>query len=709
MHTHVAASLNTLVAHVEVLTALWIPFFQLLFLLVFPIWVYATRNSLFYGLFDLPLSTRWKLPIRHFAVSLSAFALGASACSMARLFLREGPTRLGTEIDILKPVEDWLNAGQMQSASAWVLNVAVPTLLTLVTILFVLKVSNQDGRSLPMMALGSLAGLGAGIAGAGVMIRVANDLLGGPATSGWLEVLRQSIQSLGHGYSGDNAWKLHAGAMLAAVASLALYAVLGVYGYFRLGKERTIPALASPLLALMVLGWVGGAAQFWLCAFHVPLLFLVVVLGVINTWIPGSDHTYAMIDHSNRAAGTPMEVLQAGNSPRAIVVAAAGGGIQAAAWMTRVLLGLNEETKGASDEKLRLLSGISGGSMGAACYVNWMANPKTARNPFEVASDSSLDEVAWGLAWPDLLRFFLPFVFGWMPDRAIALEHAWQGNSRASKDDPPQLTGAVSEWNERSCKGTLPGLIMNSTMVETGAPLMMGTTDIRIPKNEERFIGWKTGEQLHRRGGKTMDVPVSRAARLSASFPYVSPSARPAGADESPHMMDGGLYDNYGMATLTEWLNQALEEQEKSSSARDVKSVLIIETSGFPEAKDTIPKKTRAGWVFQLVAVIKTLVSVRTTSQVSNRDFEADLLAQKWRGKVEIQKVSFNYKGRHIPLSWHLTPNQIAAIDTYWKKSLAREKEIVKKFVAGPAAPAIPLTPPAPPVATKEKPAPVVA
>ena len=687
MHLHIVASLNGFVLHLEVLTALWIPFFQLLFLLVFPIWVYATRNSLFYGLFDLALSTRWKLPIRHFAVSLSAFTVGASACSMARLFLREGPTRLGTEIDLLRPVEDWLNAGQMQSASAWVLNVAVPTLLTLVTIAIVLKVSNQDGRSVPVMALGSLAGLGAGIAGAGVVIRIANDVLSGPGTSGWLEILRQAIQSLGRGYAGDDAWKLHAGVMLAAAATLALYAVLGVYGYLRLGKAHTVPALASPLLALMVLGWVGGAAQFWLCLYHVPLLLLVAVLGMINTWLPGSDHTYRMVGHSDRAAGTPLEVLQAGDSPRAIVVAAAGGGIQAAAWTTRVLLGLNEETKGGSNAMLRLLSGISGGSMGAACYVNWMANPATARNPFAAASDSSLDEVAWGLAWPDLLRLFLPFLFGWMPDRAMALERAWQGNSRASKDDAPQLTGAVSQWNERACKGTLPGLIMNSTMVETGAPLMMGTTSIRIPRNEERFIGWKTGEQLHRRGDQTMDVPVARAARLSASFPYVSPSARPAGANESPHMIDGGLYDNYGMATLTEWLDQALEAQDASGAGRRVESVLIIETSGFPESRDTIPKKTRAGWVFQLVAVIKTLVSVRTTSQVSNRDFEAELLAEKWRGKVEIQKVSFNYKGRHIPLSWHLTPDQIADIEMYWEKSLAHEKEIVKKFVAGPVKP----------------------
>lgn len=690
MHMYVIASVNALVVHLEILAALWIPFFQLVFLLVFPVWVYVTKNSLFYGMFDLALSTRWKLPIRHFAVALSAFTLGASACSMARLFLREGPTRLGIDVDFLRPVEDWLNSGQMQSAAAWAFNVAVPTLLTLVTIAIVLKVSNQAERSVAMMALGSLAGLAAGIGGAGLLIRIGDGLLIGEPTRGWMGFLRHAIQSLGRGYQGD-AWKLHAGAMMAGAASLALYAVLGIYGYLRLGKVHTVPALASPLLALMVFGWFGGALQFWLCAYHISLLMVLVVLGVINTWLPGSDHTYGMVNHSRDQAGkpilagSPLEVLQAGNGSRAIVVAAAGGGIQAAAWTTRVLYGLNEETGGALNRMLRLLSGISGGSMGAACYVNWIANPEQARNPFEAASDGSLDEVAWGLAWPDLLRFFLPFVFGWMPDRGTALELAWEGNSRASKNDPRQLTGAMSEWNTRSRAGTLPGLILNSTMVETGAPLMMGTTEIDMTKNELCLTGWKTGDQLHRRGNQLMDVPVVRAARLSASFPYVSPSARPANANQSPHMIDGGLYDNYGMATLTEWLNQALEEQEEKPTGKRVESVLIIETNGFPATKDTIPKKTRAGWVFQLVAVIAALVSVRTTSQVCNRDFQADLLAEKWRGKVDIQKVSFNYKGKHIPLSWHLTPEQIQAIETCWETGLHHQKKVVKDFIAGRA------------------------
>jgi hypothetical protein len=686
MHLHLVAFLHWLVVHLEILAVLWIPFLQLLFLLAFPIWVYVTRNSLFYGLFDLAPSTRWKLPIRHFAVSLSAFTVGASASATARLFLREGPTRLGIYLDYTRPVKAWLNTGEMQSPSAWVWNVAVPVALTLVIIAIVLKVSNQDKRSVPVMALGSLAGLGAGIAGAGLVIRIANELLRGAATSGPMEYVRRFIQSLGPGYQGD-AWKLHAGAMMAAAASLLLYAALGVYGYLRLGKAHTVPALASPLLAMMVLGWMGGAAQFWLCGYHISLLLAIVVMGVINTWLPGSDHTYKMVKRSACKAGTPLEVLQAGRSSRAIVVAAAGGGIQAAAWTTRVLKGLSEETGGGSDRMLRLLSGISGGSMGAACYVNWLADREHARNPFEAASDSSLDEVAWGLAWPDLLRLLLPFLFGWMPDRGIALERAWEGNSRASKKDAPQLTRALSDWNLRSSAGTLPGLIMNSTMVEIGAPLMMGTTDILMPKCEERFTGWTTGDQLHRRGNESMDVPVARAARLSASFPYVSPSARPANANERPHMIDGGLYDNYGMATLAEWLDQALQAQEESASAapsgQRVESVLIIETNGFPESKDNIPRNTRAGWVFQLVAVLSALVHVRSTSQVCNRDFQAEMLAEKWKGRVKIQKVSFNYKGRHIPLSWHLTPDQIEALTKCWQTSLAEHKAIVRRFVAG--------------------------
>jgi len=52
--------------------------------------------------------------------------------------------------------------------------------------------------------------------------------------------------------------------------------------------------------------------------------------------------------------------------------------------------------------------------------------------------------------------------------------------------------------------------------------------------------------------GTAYDVTVATAARLSATFPYVTPASCSDQPGPQPHIVDSGYYDNYGMATLVE-------------------------------------------------------------------------------------------------------------------------------------------------------------
>jgi len=263
------------------------------------------------------------------------------------------------------------------------------------------------------------------------------------------------------------------------------------------------------------------------------------------------------------------------------------------------------------------------------------------------------------------------------------MEIAWEGNA-ALKNAPPQLDKPLSAWNQPVTVGELPALIMNSTMVEVGGPLLLGTSDVNSD-GERLSVGWEDGDRLHMIGTRKMDIPVARAARLSASFPYVSPVARPDKANQQPHMIDGGLYDNYGMATLTEWLDQAL------SSSKGVSRVLVLQINGFPSTPPAFPKDTSGGWVKQLIAPVTALMQVRTVGQVSHRDIELKMLQDKWlcRG-VQIRDLNFDFDptvhGGDVPtppLSWHLMPRQVQAIAEMWNCSQIDEiKANVQRFLA---------------------------
>jgi predicted acylesterase/phospholipase RssA len=487
------------------------------------------------------------------------------------------------------------------------------------------------------------------------------------------------IYRYGAGYT-NGVWFHHVGAIITAVLTYVLYVALGLYGAQRLGRSRTVPALASALMVVLVLGWTGSAMEFFLSVWHIPLLLLLPLIAVINSFLPGADHVYTMLPRSEIPAGDPAAVLNANGKEYAIVVAAAGGGIQAAAWTAQVLEGLRETHGPTFDQALRMISGISGGSMGSACYVNWLTRETEVRCPSAAARDSSLDEVAWGLAWPDLLRFLWPTAFGWMIDRAVAMERAWSGNA-ALESKPPELLPALSEWNQAAHDGCLPALVMNSTMVEVGGPLLLGTSNVNraVGQPSDR---WVDGDELHCIGTRKMDISVVRAARLSATFPYVTPVARPDKANHQPHMIDGGLFDNSGMATLTEWLDQAL------STPGSVKRVLVLQLNGFPPSKSKLPTNTRAGWLMQLVAPLVVLINGRTAGQISHGQVEMDLLCKKWEALgIVIEPVIFSFTLDAPPLSWHLMPKQREAIGKAWKfpcPELLAAQDQVSRFLAVP-------------------------
>jgi hypothetical protein len=205
-----------------------------------------------------------------------------------------------------------------------------------------------------------------------------------------------------------------------------------------------------------------------------------------------------------------------------------------------------------------------------------------------------------------------------------------------------QIDQTLSEWRDGVKEGWRPAVIFNSTITETGEPLTFSTTAWR----QERDPQTKREVAPRRRDFYDMydskDVRVVTAVRLAASFPYVSPAARPdtQSADDY-HMIDGGYYDNYGVANLIAWLEQGLSDLQppckENAAAIELKQscptlvlprILVLEIRSFPPDEEARP--TKKGWAFQLYAPVKGLLSVRSTAQLV-RDREAlTMFARRW-------------------------------------------------------------------------------
>jgi hypothetical protein len=211
-------------------------------------------------------------------------------------------------------------------------------------------------------------------------------------------------------------------------------------------------------------------------------------------------------------------------------------------------------------------------------------------------------------------------------------------------------------------------VVFNATVVETGARVALGTVDFP-PESGLATLR----SMLH------LDTSPAAAARLSASYPYVTPAAVPA-ATALPgrsrlHFVDGGYYDNYGVGAAIAFLDSA------SAVGALPPEVLVVEIRASRSAApgDPVFAAARASGstaLFQWMAPLLTMVNVRDAAQRARNDAELDLLARALIARgTRLRRVSFEFPGNEVPLSWHLTRRQEAGIGAGWRNRFAGSPE----------------------------------
>ena len=498
--------------------------------------------------------------------------------------------------------------------------------------------------------------------------------------------------------------RIRSGHQVAATAlflELAVYVSLG----FALRPDYVLPehepaALFFALFLIMLLTWFFTGAAFFLDAARVPVLSTVLILSVLSGTLARTDHQFkvtrsaASSESAEFGAGSvaPADVVREWQAARkktandpVIVVATAGGGIRAAAWTTQVLTGLENEGQDLAkyqscqsnlSSSVLAISSVSGGSVGSMFFLSGYSSAKDADFAFkpdkivERAFRSSLSAAGWGFLYPDLARAF-PLLGMSVPltiDRGWALENAWI----AQWPSPPN----INEWRRDVAAGKRPAAIFNATAAENGHRFLIASTDFdeNVLSDAMGTLNDKVTIQFSKRF-PGYDVPVATAARLSASFPYVSPEAQ---ASDGPaasrfHIGDGGYYDNSGVLSALEWIEQAAP----ALKGHPVLLLLIDSEPGTPGPAQ------RWSWQRQFVAPLDTLLNVRTASQQVRGAFETAIAQRQlhFGSGLEVMPVSFLYSSSlPAPLSWHLTNAQKKGISQKWDEK-ARERQLVMDFL----------------------------
>jgi hypothetical protein len=505
----------------------------------------------------------------------------------------------------------------------------------------------------------------------------------------------------------------HVMALALLALTLSAYLLIGWADFRRLknGEPPLVPTISHVIILAILLCWLLSSFAFFFDRYRIPVLAPVLLWLGLTAALPWSDHFYPVKEREQITQGALSNTATKVEPPTddsIIVVAANGGGIQAAAWTARVLTGLEQECRQTPScgerfgKSIRLISAVSGSSVGTMYFVNEYEEGRLPPDDeldeiVRRAQRSSLDEVAWGLLYPDLLRTIVPIPIPW--DRGRALEEAWL-RSDASWERSEGIREGLSAWEQDARAGYRPAVIFNTTVAETGERLPLATTE--LPEGSAGRIKY---DELFNNTERELDIAVVTATRLSASFPYVSPAARADIEGQAAHIVDGGYYDNYGISSLVEWLDAQLEREDST-----IERVLIIEVRGArsriappddqgcsktrPGGRD---RRSNRGWFYQAFAPASTVLNVRTSGQRTHNEAELCLLIDKWRERrqkteeVEITRAVFEFDSADTPTSWHLTSKDKNAIQNNWEAEIVKERnkrhgwERVKDFLTAQA------------------------
>ena len=498
----------------------------------------------------------------------------------------------------------------------------------------------------------------------------------------------------------------------AAFAVLAL--LVYVAGAFALDPSQRYwlieqtPALAYALMVVTLLGLVLPATTFFFDFYRVPLAVVIVAILFMSYRYSDLDHYYEFAGPKDAVTFTPLEAPdflhrwvqahpQATQRPL-VVIAASGGGSHSARWTTEVLAQLrtNPNLGERFFKSIVFVSAVSGGALGTMYAIErfdtGLPTVEALEKARDAASHSNVGALAWGMAYPDLVRKVFPRMFfqrpgGWglfdaRRDRGWALEQTWR-----SVLAEPSRPATLGRWADDARSWKKPAVVFNATLMETGERFLL--SGLTIPNSRATQFAQRYSGQ---------DLSVVTAVRLSAAFPYLSPIARPVSpygdtGDKAAefekvayHVADGGYYDGSGTLTAIEFIDAVLERY-REQGGRKVVLVEIRTSIDAPKAAEG-----HTNWLAALASPLSTAYNAAMSSQTSRTALELDLLKRRWNNddlpeekRVAIESVVFHFEGTGT-LPWHLSEDEQLEISRMWGNA-ANQRErarLENVFVSSP-------------------------
>ena len=333
-----------------------------------------------------------------------------------------------------------------------------------------------------------------------------------------------------------------------------------------------------------------------------------------------------------------------------VFIATQGGGIRGLTWTTRILHHLDSTYKGFLDQTF-IISGVSGGGVGATTYLTWLKDNDS--NDFSYDKFNSftkrdfLSPVTASFAFSDFFQRFLPFPVSSF-NRSRMLGRTWDEYYQECVGKNSLAEPFLDLWyTEQGFDFKIPSLILNGTLAENGQRVVTSNLsfDSTIWFDDDiDFFKYAEG-----------DISRSTAALNCSRFPVLTSGALIARNDSTKgHIVDGGYRENTGVQTL---LNIFWSIRKRLNDEKGIKVLFIYLQNGQDERDD----QAEAATVLQDILVpIQGLVQVNGTGlpaksiiQFAKQTFDKSIAA---RDEFMVFSLNSNDTSKiKFPLGWYMS------------------------------------------------------
>jgi len=368
--------------------------------------------------------------------------------------------------------------------------------------------------------------------------------------------------------------------------------------------------------------------------------------------------------------------------PKLVFVNVSGGGLRSALWTYAVLSNLDQSLDSNLLQHIHLVSGSSGGMLGAAFFreLGMQDQMLSSDSAVKALSKDLLNPVAFTLAvndifprWRKIEEEGKVYLF----DRGYAFEMQLNENLGGL------MSKSLKDYRAAEFQAEIPSLLFTPTINNDGRRLLIATRPMNfLTAHSDYGSAFEQAEAIDYMSFfaplQAENTKLSSVIRMSATFPYVMPNISLPSYPEI-EIADAGLRDNFGFLGSSKYLMALKDWIVKNTSG-----VVVIQIKDSP-SEIKIREKTRKSILSNLSSPLGGFYANWLNIQQYNQENIASILKQELGVAFDIIRFELDHGTDRISLSWHLTQKEkLRILESTETKDNLMEKKRLKNLLTAP-------------------------